>query len=192
MIIPLILIWYIILILIYTVSFSKFECFVIYIDFTYIIYPSIVFLINLFSSILSISPLLLSSQHLKGLLWSCGRIVVELTTIIYLSSLVYMSSQHLKGPLCSCGRIVGGLTTIIYHSSLVYMSFQHVKGPSWLRFYGSWNYNYLCNPIQDYVSKLSVNIVWRYQRCIIRIRKSEKDRQHNGQKKKNKRINNNL
>ena len=160
MIIPLILIWYIILILIPAVSFSKFECFVIYIDFTYIIYPSIVFLINLFSSILSISPLLLSSQHVKGPLWSCGRIVVELTTIIYLSSLVYISSQHLKGP-------------------------------SWLRYYSSWYYNYLCNLIQDYVSKLSVKIVWRYQRCIIRIRKSE-DRQHNGQKKKNKRINNNL
>ena len=128
---------------------SKFECFVICIDFTYIIYPSTVVLNNLFSSILSILRLLLSSQHLKGQLWSCGRIVVGFTNITYSSSLVYMSSQHLKGP-------------------------------SWLRFYGSWNYNYLCNPIQDYVRKLSVKIVWRYQRCIIRIRKSEKDRQQNG------------
>jgi hypothetical protein len=28
--------------------------------------------------------------------------------------------------------------------------------------------------------------VWRYQREVIRIRKSKKDRQHNGQRKKNK------
>jgi hypothetical protein len=28
--------------------------------------------------------------------------------------------------------------------------------------------------------------VWRYQREVIRIRKSKKDRQHNGQKKKDK------
>ena len=101
----------------------------------------------------------MSSQHVKGPLGSCGRLVVRLTTIIYLSSLVYMSSQLVKGPSWSCGRIVVGLKTIIYHSFIVYMSFQHVKGPSWLRFYGNWNYNYLCNPIQDYVSKLSVNIV---------------------------------
>jgi len=64
--------------------------------------------------------------------------------------------------------MVVGLTTIIYLSSLVYMSSHHLKGSSWLRFYGSWNYNYLCNPIQDYVKKLSVKIVWRYQKCIIR------------------------
>jgi hypothetical protein len=33
---------------------------------------------------------------------------------------------------------------------------------------------------------------WRYQREIIRIRKSKKDRQHNGQKKKYKKTNNDL
>jgi hypothetical protein len=32
--------------------------------------------------------------------------------------------------------------------------------------------------------------VWRYQREIIRIRKLKKDKQHNGQKKKDKRTNN--
>jgi hypothetical protein len=37
----------------------------------------------------------------------------------------------------------------------------------------------------------SVQRVWTYQREVIRIRKS-KDKQHNGQKKKNKRTNNDL
>jgi hypothetical protein len=113
--------------------------------------------------------------------WSYGSWINN----YYLSflSCIYVFST-LKGPLLSCGRMVVRLTTIIYHSSLVYMFSQHLKGPLWLRFYGSWNYNYLCNPIQDYISKLSVKIVCRYQRCIIRIRKSETDRQYNGQKKK--------
>jgi hypothetical protein len=34
--------------------------------------------------------------------------------------------------------------------------------------------------------------VWRYQREVIRIRKSKKNRQHNGQKKKYNRTNNDL
>jgi hypothetical protein len=33
---------------------------------------------------------------------------------------------------------------------------------------------------------------WRYQRGVIRIRKLKKDKQHNGQKKKDKRTNNDL
>jgi hypothetical protein len=37
-----------------------------------------------------------------------------------------------------------------------------------------------------------VRRAWRYQREIIRIRKSKKDRQHNGQKKKYKKTNNDL
>jgi hypothetical protein len=38
---------------------------------------------------------------------------------------------------------------------------------------------------------LIVRRVWRYQKVIL-IRKSKKDRQHNGQTKKDKRINNDL
>ena len=34
-----------------------------------------------------------------------------------------------------------------------------------------------------------INIVWRYQREVIRIRKSKKNRQHNDQKKKNRQHN---
>ena len=34
--------------------------------------------------------------------------------------------------------------------------------------------------------------VWRYQREVIRIRKSKKNRHHNGRKKKYKRTNNDL
>ena len=34
--------------------------------------------------------------------------------------------------------------------------------------------------------------IWKYQREVIRIRKSKKNRQHNGQEKKYKRTNNDL
>ena len=40
--------------------------------------------------------------------------------------------------------------------------------------------------------ELSVRGVRRYQREVIRIRKSKKDKQHNGQKKKYNRTNNDL
>ena len=50
------------------------------------------------------------------------------------------------------------------------------------------------NPIFNLVSVLihQVRRVWRYQREVIRIRKSKKDRQHNCQKKKDKSTNNDL
>jgi hypothetical protein len=38
----------------------------------------------------------------------------------------------------------------------------------------------------------TVRRVWRYQREVIRIHKSKKDRQHNDQKKKDKGTNNDL
>ena len=45
------------------------------------------------------------------------------------------------------------------------------------------------------MKKVSTKVIkksWRHQREVIRIRKSRKDRQHNGQKKKDKRTNNDL
>jgi hypothetical protein len=51
-----------------------------------------------------------------------------------------------------------------------------------------------CNARVDrsFKYKLRLRRVWRYQREVIRICKSKKNRQHNGQKKKDKRTNNDL
>ena len=49
------------------------------------------------------------------------------------------------------------------------------------------HYKYSDNKIKGCIRR-----VWRYQREVIRISKSKMDRQHNGQKKKDKRTNNDL
>jgi len=53
------------------------------------------------------------------------------------------------------------------------------------------------DPVIQYIVKvidcyLTPRKVWRYQREVIIIRESKKDRKHNGQKKKYKRTNNDL
>ena len=67
----------------------------------------------------------------------------------------------------------------------------------WNHYVLSWRqttvyYTRLFNIYDDIYAKCIWRTVWRYQREVIRIRKSMKDRQHNCQHKKDKRTNNDL
>ena len=57
-----------------------------------------------------------------------------------------------------------------------------------------WPFTHISKDCNEHVicKKVFLRRVWRYQREVIRIRKSKKDRQHNRQKKKYKMTNNDL